>query len=239
MPNPLNLTPLLNTPMTDPKTGLMSLAWQQYFILLEQRSGPTLTQQGQLQATAPIVGRDEGIGTTVQNISDTGNLDSLAHVDNANTDLLTDGTGSPLAGGKRGFIGFSAVPQLASSFIENPVNVSSTPTGATGLSNDGVSHVVVVSASTQQFGAGQVNYNSGSFDPGSFGSFFAFADDPQFDGGAVTYQSSTSPVDITAADGRVPFGGITTASGSSNTGGGNSGGTTGGGGAGGRGFNQL
>jgi len=237
MPNPLNLTPLLNTPMTDPKTGLMSLAWQQYFILLEQRSGPTLTQQGQLQATAPIVGRAEGIGTTVQNISDTGNLDSLAHVDNTNTDLLTDGTGSPLTGGKRGFVALDGNNRLAGTFRNNPVNVNLSPTSSTVLSNNGISHAIAVAASTVQYGDGQVSYNSGSIDPGAFGTFFVYADDPGFAGGAVTYQFSTSPQDQVAANGRILFGSITTVGGSSNTGGGTTGGTTPGGG-GGRGINQ-
>ena len=236
MPNPLNLTPLLNTPMTDSKTGLMSLAWQQYFILLEQRSGPTLTQQGQLQATAPIVGRAEGIGTTVQNISDTGNLDSLAHVDNTNTDLLTDGTGSPLTGGKRGFQALDSNNRLSNSFRNTAVNVSGAPTSATVLSNDGVATAIQVAASTVQFGAGQISYNSGSVDPGGFGTFFVYADDPTFAGGAVIYQFTTDPSVLTAAEGRIPFGRIATASGSSKTGGGNTGGDSGEPSAGGRGF---
>jgi len=224
--------------MYDKATGLMSLAWQQYILLLEQRSGPTLTQQGQLQATAPIVGRAEGIGVTVQNISDTGNLDSLAHVDNANTDLLTDGTGSPLTGGKRGFQALDTNNRLVGSFRSNAVNIAGTPTSSTGLSNDGVSHAIVVDAQSQQFGDGLVSYNAGSVDPGAFGGpFYIYADDPTYAGGAVTFQFSTVPQDQTATNGRMLFGAIITASGSAKTGGGSSGGTTPGG-AGGRGFIQ-
>jgi len=96
---------------------------------------------------------------------------------------------------------------------------------------------ITVAAQSQQFGDGSVSYNSGSVDPGGFGTFYIYADDPTFAGGAVTYQSSVTPVDQTANNGRVLFGKITTASGSAKTGGGNTGGTTSGG-AGGRGFIQ-
>lgn len=204
---------------------------------LTSRADLTTTNTGQIQSVAPIKGRTEGIATTVQNMSAVGNLVSLANVNNTNTDLLTDGTGSPLTGGKRGAIALDTNNRLANSFRANPVNVSNTPTSATVLSNTGgASTLISVAASTAQFGTGTISYNSGSVDPGVTGTFFIFADDPTFAGGAVTYQFSTSAPNQTASDSRVNFGKITTSAVAS-TGGGNTGGTTPGGG-GGRGFNQ-
>lgn len=127
--------------------------------------------------------------------------------------------------------------QLASTFHNNPVNVAFTPTSTTNLSNDGISHMIVVSAGTNQFAPAGVAYNSGTVDPGNFGTWYIFADDPLFQGGAVIYQFSATPPNQTAADGRLPFGKITTVNGTAKTGGGFSGGTTPGGG-GGRGYIQ-
>jgi hypothetical protein len=134
--------------------------------------------------------------------------------------------------------GFNTNSQLASSFHSNPVNVSATPTSSTLLSNDGSGFGINISASTLRTGAGDVTYSSGTVSPGSFGTWFIFADDPQFQGGSVIYQASGLASAVTAADGRVSFGAITTVSGTPNMGGGFSGGTTPGG-SGGRGFPGL
>lgn len=238
MANNINPRPLdaLNGPIVD-KDGNPTLFFRRLLQDLTTRADKTATNLGQIQSVAPIVGRTEGIATTVQNISAVGNLASLANVNNTNTDLLTDGTGSPLTGGKRGAIALDTNNRLANSFRANPVNVSNTPTSATVLSNTGgASTLISVAASTAQFGTGTISYNSGSVDPGVTGTFFIFADDPTFAGGAVTYQFSTSAPTQTASDSRVNFGKILTSAVAS-TGGGNTGGTTPGGG-GGRGFNQ-
>lgn len=201
------------------------------------RADKVLTDKGEVQSKANVTGRTEQIATTLQNVDASGNLSSLANVNTRTTDLLTDGTGSPLAGGKRGFVALDSNNRLAGSFRSNAVNIAGTPTSATGLSNDGISTAITVAATTQQFGDGSVSYNSGSVDPGVFGGpVYIFADDPTFAGGAVTYQFSSSPQNQTAANGRVLFGSITTVNGSAKTGGGNTGGT--GGKAGGRGFVQ-
>lgn len=201
------------------------------------RADKTTDNSGQILPQANIAGRTEQLGTTVQNITADGNLNSLGSVDDTSTDHLTDGVGAPLAGGKRGFVALDTNNRLAGSFRANAVNVSSTPTAATALSNDGVLTLIAIAATTAQFGDGPVSYNSGSVDPGTFGTWYVFADDPTFAGGAVTYQFSATPVNQTAANGRVLFGKIITVLGSAKTGGGNSGGTTPGGG-GGRGFIQ-
>jgi len=189
-----------------------------------------LAATGDINATTKVFGRTEGIGTTVANMTDAG---QLASTDN----IAADGTGSPLTGGKRGFVALDTNNRLAGSFRSNAVNIAGTPTSSTGLSNDGISTVITVAAQSQQFGDGTISYSSGSVDPGSFGTWYIFADDPTFAGGAVTYQFSSTPQTQTATNGRVLFGKITTVSGSAKTGGGNTGGTTSGG-AGGRGFIQ-
>lgn len=193
---------------------------------------------GQLSSNLVIQGRTEGIGTTVGNLTATGQLNNFTNVAaGRTTDNLTDGTGSPLTGGKRGFLALDVNNRLADSSRANALNVSNTPTSSTVLSNTGgAATLISVAASTAQFGNGTISYNSGSVNPGIQGSFFVFADDPTFAGGAVTYQFSATASSQTAADGRVNFGKITTSAVAS-TGGGSSGGTTPGGG-GGRGFIQ-
>jgi hypothetical protein len=205
---------------------------------LATRSDKTQTNLGEIQAKANVTGRTEPLSTTVGNITPTGQLNNFTNVAaGRTTDNLSDGVGSPLTGGKRGFVALDVNNRLASSTRANALNVSSTPTSATVLSNAGGGATVInIAASTAQFGTGTISYNSGSVDPGVTGTFFIFADDPTFAGGAVTYQFSATPPNQTASDGRVNFGKITTSAAAS-TGGGNQGGTTPGG-TGGRGFVQ-
>lgn len=199
------------------------------------RVDKTLTDNGEVQAQANVTGRTEQLSSTLQNVTSAGQLNSLGNVVNTNTDFLTDGTGTPIAGGKRGAIALDTNNRLADSSRANALNVSNTPTSSTVLSNAGGGATSIsIAASTAQFGNGTISYNAGSVDPGVTGSFFIFADDPTFAGGAVTYQSTTSAPTQTASDGRVNFGKITTSAAAS-TGGGFGGGTTPGG-SGGRGF---
>lgn len=204
----------------------------------ETKLANTITLVGKIASGAVIQGRTEGIGTTVQNVDSSGvvlapGVDFVRAYPNKNTDNISDGTGSPLTGGKRGFQALDTNSRLTSTFNNNAVNVSVVPTSSTLLSNDGISTSIPISASTGQFGAGTRSYNSGSVDPGSFGTWYVFADDPTYAGGAVTFQFSSTPVAQSAADGRILWGKIITAGGTPKTGGGFSGGTTPGG-AGGR-----
>lgn len=185
-------------------------------------------QDGTLHPLAPIGNRTEGVGTTVQNLNSAGQV--------ASTDAIIDGPGSPLTGGKRAAVALNSDNRLANSFRANAVNLANVPTSSTVLSNNGVSTAIPIASSTNQFGTAPVSYNSGTVDPGVFGSFYVYADDPQFTGGAVNYQFTTNPAVLVAADGRINFGKITTVGGSAKTGGGNTGGTTPGG-TGGRGVN--
>jgi hypothetical protein len=219
------------------------------------RSDKILTDKGEIQSVAPVVGRTEGIGTTVGGLAatgdilaatkvvgrmeglgtTTGNLDATGKL--VSTDAIAaDGTGSPLTGGKRGFNALDSNNRLANSFRANPVNVSSVPTSSTTLSNDGVSTSVTIGASSQQFAAGLISYNSGSVDTGLFQKQYITASDPTFAGGAVSYNVGTTPQSQTDTEGEVPWGTITSALGVAGTGGGNTGGTKGS--AGGRGYIQ-
>jgi hypothetical protein len=222
---------------------------------LATRADKTTTNLGEIQSVAPILGRTEGIATTVTGLAATGDIKATTKVvgraeglgtTTANLDatgkltstdaIAADGTGSPLTGGKRGAIALDPNNRLANSFRANPVNVSNTPTSASTLSNDGVLTAIPVTASTNQFAPGGVSYNSGSVDPGSFGKFYITATDPTFAGGAVPFSAGTTPQSQTNSEALVNFGTITTAAGVAGTGGGNTGGTKGT--AGGRGFNQ-
>jgi hypothetical protein len=229
VPNTINPRPL-ETALSDLKNAGMSDSTIRLFRDTFTRIDKALTNLGQLQSQVPITGRPEPIGTTVSKVNSSGNLLSTDNI-------AADGTGSPLTGGKRGFVALDTNNRLAGSFRANAVNIAGTPTSSTGLSNDGISTAITVTATAQQFGDGTVNYNSGSVDPGVFGGpFYIFADDPTFAGGAVTYQFSTTPQNQTSTNGRVQFGSITTVNGSAKTGGGSTGGT--GGRAGGRGYVQ-
>lgn len=194
------------------------------------RSDKTQTNLGEIKSVANVTGRIEPLSSTLQNVTSAGKL--------TNTDAIAaDGTGSPLTGGKRGFVALDTNNRLANSTRSVALNVSSTPTSATVLSNaGGGATIITIAASTAQFGTGTISYNSGSVDPGVTGTFFVFADDPTFAGGAVTYQFSSTAPPQTASDGRINFGKITTSAGAS-TGGGSTGGTTPGG-TGGRGYVQ-
>lgn len=216
-------------PIVD-KNGMPSKEFLRFINDTQLKTANTLTLAQQLSSQISIQGKTAPLADVTQHLTDGGLVDS--------TDNIVDGTGSPLTGGKRGFQALSTDNRLANTFRNTAVNTSLTPTGATSLSNDGVSTAIVIAAGQNRFAPSAVSYNGGSVDPGVFGTFFVFADDPTFAGGAVTYQFSTNPPDQTANEGRVPFGVITTTGGTPKTGGGHSGGTTPGGG-GGRGYNNF
>jgi hypothetical protein len=130
------------------------------------------------------------------------------------------------SGGIAKFDNVSAVLQLTP-FQLTPVSTSGTPTSTTGLcTQSGTSTTILVAGSTWQFGSGQINYNSGSVNPGAFGTYYVYIDDPAYSGGAVTYAATTTPAVCNAATGRMVFGTITTsgAGGAVSTGGGSGGG---------------
>lgn len=125
-----------------------------------------------------------------------------------------------------GGVQFDAQGRVASPFFNNLVDAAGSPTSQP-LSQSGTTTAILVAAHTWQFGDHQINYNSGSYDPGAFGTFDVYSDDPFHAGGSVAYFAVTVPnTTVIAKRGRVYHGRITTV----NTGGGSgSGGGTGGG----------
>lgn len=94
---------------------------------------------------------------------------------------------------------------------------SNTPT-AQPLTQNGTSTRINVASTTWKEGSLVITYNSGFVDPGSYGTFFVYVDDPTRAGGTVTYVADTSNPDVTASDGRIYFGKIVTSSGGGGTG---------------------
>ena len=215
---------LARTPLVD-KRGMANWEFLKRLQEWDTKLNRAITLLGDIAAAAVVEGRTEGIGTTVGQLTATGQLASADQVAADGTSFVRVPPNNS-TGGLRGFNALDANNRLANSFRVNPVNISEAPTAATNLSNDGAVTSITVAANTKQFGAGQVSYNSGSVDPGSYGTVLVYADDPTYAGGAVTYQFTTLPEILVAAEGRIIFGKITTTSGTSQTGGGNTGGTT-------------
>jgi hypothetical protein len=114
----------------------------------------------------------------------------------------------------------------------SPINQSGTFTNPNMLSQSGTTTTILVAADTLQLPGNstspgrQVNYSAGSVNPGSYGTWYVYANDPKLAGGAVTYQATSTWSSLFTAPGIIFFGTITTVSGGGGSGGG--GGTGGG-----------
>lgn len=73
-------------PIVNPKSGMMTRDFLRYLQTLELKTGPTLNDNGEIETTAPVSGRTEGLGDTV------GNLDSLGQ---AGEGFVVTRTGAP------------------------------------------------------------------------------------------------------------------------------------------------
>lgn len=92
------------------------------------------------------------------------------------------------------------------------------------LTQSGTTTTINVASFTVQYPFGQVTYNSGSVNPGAYGTYSVYFSDPNFTGGAVSYSASTAPYQTNASDSSVAIGVITTAGGGGGSGGGGGGG---------------
>lgn len=128
-------------------------------------------------------------------------------------------------GGPRAAVALTSRAQIASARSDNMIGVSCGSDNANYLTQSGTSTLILVASTTFKTGDTTQVYNSGSVDPGAFGTYFVYTDDPFFQGGAVVYKATPLNSVTTASLGRMTFGKITTAGG-----GGGSGGTGGGGG---------
>jgi hypothetical protein len=95
----------------------------------------------------------------------------------------------------------------------------------------GSTATVSIASHSVQFGFGTVAYGAGEISGLSFSTvYYIYADDPDYEGGAVTYVATTNANLVTAGNGRYYVGKVTTpANGAGSTGGGWGGGGGGGG----------
>jgi hypothetical protein len=110
----------------------------------------------------------------------------------------------------------------------SPVNSAQSLSTNASLSQSGTSTTINVSANSLITPYQTVSYGAGSVNPGSYGTWYIYALDPQLAGGAVTYLATQNEASLTSMPGCVRFGAITTtpAGGGSGGGTGGSGGTT-------------
>ncbi|HLW79108.1 MAG TPA: Hint domain-containing protein [Terriglobia bacterium] len=107
------------------------------------------------------------------------------------------------------------------------VNASSTPTTQPlSATNPSGSATISIASFVVQYPFGTVSYNSGSITGlASSTKYYVYCDDPNYAGGAVTYHATTSNPTVTAGEGRLFVGIITTPAsgggGTSGSGGGN------------------
>jgi hypothetical protein len=120
-------------------------------------------------------------------------------------------------------LGSQATGILPGSMNDVPVNAIFTIASGLGLTQNGTTTQINVASGTIQFGSGTVSYNSGSVDPGAYGTYFIYCDDPTYAGGAVTYQATTTFSAVTANKGRLYLGKIVTSSAGGGSGGGGGG----------------
>ena len=83
----------VHSPLTDPKTGILTPQGARFFQDLLERIDPTIQSPGQIIATAPIENRTEGIGTTTQNLDVAGQANEGFVVTRSNQPgILAQGT---------------------------------------------------------------------------------------------------------------------------------------------------
>jgi hypothetical protein len=213
----------LRSPIAD-KDGRLHRDWVKKFQEWEAKLYQTIDLVGQISANAKISGRTEGIGTTVGNLTSTGKVNSLDNVNDGAAFVRT--VPNEKAGAGRAFNALDVNSRLAATRRATMALASYTPTTTNICTQSGTTTLINIASSTVKFPDGDISYNSGSVDPGAYGTYYVYADDPTFAGGAVAYQASTSNPLVTANDGRAYFGKLTTSAG-----GGGGSGSSGGGGA--------
>ncbi len=223
----------LRSPIAD-KDGRMHRDWVKKFQEWEAKLYQTINLVGEIAAAARIQGRTEGIGTTVgqldvAGIVKAGGADFARTYLNKHLDNIPDGPTfvrtilTEKTGAGRAFNALDANSRLAATRRATMALASYTPT-TQPVTQHLTSTQIDIASSTVQFPDGAINYNSGTVDPGAYGTYYVYCDDPTFLGGAVAYQASTSNPNVTANDGRAYFGKITTAGGGGGTGSGGGGG---------------
>jgi hypothetical protein len=98
-------------------------------------------------------------------------------------------------------------------------SVAMTSDGSVAVSQDSATTIIEIAAKLWNVGTEQIAYDAGSVNPGAYGFYYIYAIDPEKAGGAVTYLATQNPGDLTAQDGTIQFGTITTLSGGGGSGG--------------------
>ena len=106
----------------------------------------------------------------------------------------------------------------------SPVTVAQALTVNAILTQSGTSTAIDVAAGDLSTPYQLVAYGSGVTDPGAYGTWWIYADDPHLAGGSVTYEATQVQADLKAVPGRVGFGSITTIPAGGGSGGGGGGG---------------
>jgi hypothetical protein len=117
------------------------------------------------------------------------------------------------------------VLKVVDSHTMNPLcNTGSNTASGAILSQSGTSTTINVAAFTIQYGFGTVSYNSGSCNPGSYGTYVIYFSDPTYTGGTVSFLYTAVGYNTTSNDSYISIGAITTAGGGGGSGGGGGGG---------------
>src|SRR6185312_1207283 len=238
-PSPLGF---LRGPIID-KQGNASPEFARWIQNLHIRTEPSLDLQSQITSNTKIAGRTEGIGTTAQNLTSAGLLSDADKVaaDGAtfgrvnktaltsnNVDLANAGVINKVLSNIADDATYAKTKatELANNVI-NQINSSYSDTSASSiLSQSGTTATINVAAWTNQYGRGQVSYNSGSVTaPSNTSVGYVYLNDPTYAGGAVTYLFTTDYSTVFANPGNVMVGKITLSAGGGGTGGGGGGGT--------------
>lgn len=128
-------------------------------------------------------------------------------------------------------VGGAKQPKFSMATVGNRQSVqSAVPLSGTDAGSDAT---INIASHSVNFGTSTVAYNSGAITGLSYTTtYYVYADDPNFEGGAVAYIATTSPNDIIAED-RYYVGSVTTPAAAAGDTGGSGGGGAGGEGGGG------
>ena len=165
--------------------------------------------------TIPDDGKNDGAPIVVQD-QQTGGSVFYYFVTAVNTAGLESASSSAQAG----LINSGLVNSRSTS---QAINSSITTSAGSVLTQHLTSTQIDVASFTVQYPFGQISYNSGSVDPGSYGSFVVYFSDPNFVGGAVAYLATGTAYQANSNDSYVGIGSITTSGGGGGHGGGGGG----------------
>lgn len=99
-------------------------------------------------------------------------------------------------------------------------SAAQTTDGLNALTQHLTSTQIDVAAKTWNVGAQKIAYLGGSVDPGAYGAWYVYGIDQKKKGGAITFLATQNTGTLTADDGLIIFGKITTSGGGGGTGGG-------------------